>query len=95
MNKRQKKKREKLYDSGCGSWKEKRRIDKQYKDFMRRIRHVQEKKDWVFQQKARNDMSWAYERLDELVESGEISEEEARQEYREWITEQIIKESEE
>lgn len=40
-------------------------------------------------------MSWAYERLDELVESGEMSEEEARQEYREWITEQIITESEE
>lgn len=40
-------------------------------------------------------MDWAYERLDELVESGEMSEEEARQEYREWITEQIIIESEE
>lgn len=39
-------------------------------------------------------MDWTYERLDELVESGEISEEEARQEYREWLTEQIIKESE-
>lgn len=45
-------------------------------------------------QKARNDMSWAYERLDELVESGEMSEEEARKDYREWIKEQIIKESE-
>ena len=40
-------------------------------------------------------MDWAYERLDELVEGGEISEEEARQEYREWLTEQIIKGSEE
>lgn len=45
-------------------------------------------------QKVRNDMSWAYERLNKLVESGEISEEEAREEYREWIKEQIIKESE-
>ena len=48
MNKRQKKKREKLYDSGFGSWKEKRRIDKSYKDFVRRTRHVKGKNDWVF-----------------------------------------------
>jgi len=48
MNKRQKKKREKLYDSGFTTWKEKRKIDKMYKDFVRRVRHVQEKKDWVF-----------------------------------------------
>lgn len=48
MNKRQKKKRDKLYDSGFGTWREKRRIDKSYKDFVRRVRRVQEKKDWVF-----------------------------------------------
>jgi len=48
MNKRQKKKREKLYDSGFGSWKEKRRIDKMYKDYVREVRRVHEKKDWVF-----------------------------------------------
>lgn len=30
-------------------------------------------------------MDWVYERLDKLVESGEMTEEEARQEYREYI----------
>ena len=30
-------------------------------------------------------MDWIYERLDELVESGEMTEEEARREYRENI----------
>lgn len=48
MNKRQKKKRDKLYDSGFGTWRDKRRMDKEYKDFVRRVRRVQEKKDWVF-----------------------------------------------
>ena len=51
MNKRQKKKREKIYDSGFTTWKEKRRFDKTYDDFVRKarkVRRVQEKKDWVF-----------------------------------------------
>ena len=48
MNKRQKKKREKLYDSGFRTWREKRRIEKSYKEFMRRVRHVKGKNDWVF-----------------------------------------------
>ena len=30
-------------------------------------------------------MDWIYERLDELVKSGEMTEEEARREYREYI----------
>lgn len=29
-------------------------------------------------------MDWVYERLDELVESGEMTEQEARREYREY-----------
>ena len=29
-------------------------------------------------------MNWVYERLNELVESGEMTEKEARQEYREY-----------
>lgn len=33
-------------------------------------------------------MDWAYERLNELVESGEMTEEEARQEYRAYKEEQ-------
>jgi polyhydroxyalkanoate synthesis regulator phasin len=33
-------------------------------------------------------MDWLYERLNELVESGEMTEEEARQEYREYKEEQ-------
>lgn len=34
-------------------------------------------------------MDWIYERLDKLVENGEITEEEARQEYREYKEAQI------
>lgn len=33
-------------------------------------------------------MDWAYERLNELVESGEMTEEEVRQEYRAYKEEQ-------
>lgn len=36
-------------------------------------------------QKGSERMDWVYERLDKLVESGEMTEEEARQEYREYI----------
>lgn len=48
MNKRQKKKRDKLYDSGFGTWREKRRIEKAYKDYMRRVRHVDKTTVWYF-----------------------------------------------
>ena len=34
-------------------------------------------------------MDWVYERLDKLVESGEMTEEEARREYREYKEAQI------
>jgi polyhydroxyalkanoate synthesis regulator phasin len=35
-------------------------------------------------QKVRDNMDWVYERLDKLVESGEMTEEEARREYIEY-----------
>jgi hypothetical protein len=41
MNKRQKKKREKLHDFGHSSWKDKRRMDKSYRDFLRLTQHSQ------------------------------------------------------
>lgn len=48
MNKRQKKKRNQLYDTGFASWKEKRRIAKGYRAFLKEVRHLKETKDWKF-----------------------------------------------
>lgn len=44
MNRRQKKKREKLHDFGFSSWKDKRRMDKSYSEFLRLTQHLKNTK---------------------------------------------------